>query len=125
MAEYEVRYDPAKHRLYLKLAGFFKESEALMSLAALEQELATTTPGFDVVADLSRFLPASPSAAVHIRRAAELVKTSGRRRAVRIASRLVTAMMQLNRELKGMFDEDTIRYASSLEEAEEILDSWE
>jgi hypothetical protein len=44
---------------------------------------------------------------------------------VRIASRLVTAMMQLNRELKGMFDEDTIRYASSLEEAEEILDSWE
>jgi len=125
MGDYEVRYDPAKRRLYLRLAGFFRESDALTSLAALEKELSVASPGFDVVADLSRFLPASPSAAGHIRRAAELVKTSGRRRAVRISSRLVTAMMQLNREVKGMFDEETIRYASSVEEAEEILDSWE
>jgi hypothetical protein len=32
--------------------------------------------------------------------------------------------MQFRREVQGLFDEETTRYASSLEEAEEILDTW-
>lgn len=125
MAEFEVAADAARNRLYLRLAGFFREGDVQPALARLEEELRGVTPGFDVVVDISRFVPGSPKAAEALRRGGEMVKKRGRRRAVRITGGIVTGLMQFKRMLGGIFaEDDTVRYASSRAEADRILDDW-
>lgn len=124
MADFDIRTDLSKNRLYIRIEGFFREPDAAPVWPALESALAELRPGFDVITDLSGFKPGLPGAASNLRRAGELVKAKGRRRAVRVAGKLVTGLMQYKRELKGMFDEEMTRYASSIEEAERILDEW-
>ena len=36
----------------------------------------------------------------------------------------MTGLMQFQRLLKGVFDEDKTRYAKSMQEAEAMLDNW-
>jgi len=125
MPELEVAADAASNRLYIRLSGFFREADVQPAIARLEEELKWVTPGFDVVVDISKFVPGSPSAAEALRRGGEMVKDRGRRRAVRITGGLVTGLMQFKRMLGGIFaEDDTVRYASSRAEAVRILDKW-
>ena len=125
MAEFDVTFDAARNRLYIRLAGFFREADVQPALARLEEEMKGIISGFDVVVDISRFKPGSPRAAEALRKGGEMVKERGRRRAVRITGGIITGLMQFKRVLGGIFAEDeSVRYASSREEADRILDEW-
>ena len=125
MGTFEVRADTAKSRLYIQLVGFFREADVQSTLDALRTEAGKFQGPFDVVTDISKFLPGSPKAADAIQQGGELVKEFGRRRAVRVTGGIVTGLMQFKRLLGGVFEEDeTVRYATSVEEADKILNQW-
>jgi hypothetical protein len=124
-AQFEVRADTVRNRLYMRLAGFFREADIQPTMVKLEEELDRLAPDFDIVIDISQFMPGSPKAAEALRKGGEMVKSRGRRRAVRIAGGIITGFMQFKRVLGGVFAEDeTVRYASSRAEADRILDEW-
>ena len=125
MGEYEYRIDPSKNRLYIRLSGFFKDDEVDPLLQELQRRLTGVPPGFDVVTDLTGFKPGNTAAAEALRRGGELVKTKGRRRAVRVTGGLVSGLLQFKRILRPVFKDEDVRYARSVTEADRILDSWD
>jgi len=125
MGNFEVTADTAKDRLYIRLGGFFRESDVQPTLDALRAEIDRFTGPFDVITDISKFVPSSPKATEALKQGGELVKEFGRRRAVRVTGGIVTGLMQFKRLVGGVFAEDeTVRYASSVSEADKILDHW-
>ncbi|MCU0305086.1 MAG: hypothetical protein MUC56_13630 [Thermoanaerobaculales bacterium] len=120
----ELRVDRAKNRLYIKLSGFFRGADVEPAMRDLEAAVRDLRPGFDTVTDLSSFVPGSPGAGDALTRAGELLRAKGRRRGVRITGGLITGLMQFQRLLKGVFSDEHTRFAKSLREADEILDSW-
>jgi hypothetical protein len=124
MGEYEYRADPARNRVYIRISGFFRDDEVDPLLRELEGILDTVRPGFDVVTDLTGFKPGAAGASEALRRGGELVKARGRRRAVRVTGRLVSGLLQFKRMLRPVFDEEDVRYARSIGEADAILDDW-
>lgn len=125
MGEFKVRSDIDRHRLYITLSGFFREADVEPALANLRAEAAKFDGYFDVVTDLSSFVPGSPAAADALRQGGEIVKEHGRRRAIRVTGGIMTGIMQFKRLLGRVFDEDeNVRYATSIEEADRALDNW-
>jgi hypothetical protein len=125
MGTFEVRADTVKSRLYIQLVGFFREADVQSTLDALRTEVGKFQGPFDVVTDISKFLPGSPKAADAIQQGGELVKEFGRRRAVRVTGGIITGLMQFKRLVGGVFAEDeNVRYATSIGEADSILDNW-
>ncbi|MCU0305087.1 MAG: hypothetical protein MUC56_13635 [Thermoanaerobaculales bacterium] len=124
MGTLECRADRDKNRLYIKLSGFFRGRDIDPAMAELDRVLAEIGTGFDVITDLTDFVPGSPAAAEALRRGGEKVKARNRRHAVRITGGLITGLMQFQRLLKGVFSEDSVRYAKSVAEAHAILDDW-
>jgi hypothetical protein len=122
--KYEFRVDRARNRLYIKLSGFFRGQDVDPAMTELEAALEELRPDFDTITDLSGFVPGSPGATAALTRGGEMIKKKGRRNGVRITGGLMTGLMQFQRMLKGVFDEDKTRYAKSLQEAEAMLDSW-
>lgn len=123
--KYTFEANRAKNRLVIKLSGFFRSSDVEPAMAGLNAALAELKPGFDVITDLSDFKPGSPGAAKAMAQAGQMVKEKGRRNAVRITGGLMTGLMQFQRLLKSVFNEDEVRYAKSIQEANSILDNWE
>lgn len=125
MGNFEIRADTVNSRLYLRLSGFFRESDVKPTLDALGAEVERFTGPFDVITDITKFVPSSPKAADALKRGGEMVKRAGRRRAVRVTGGIVTGLMQFKRLMGGVFKEDeTVRYASSVTEADRVLDDW-
>lgn len=122
--KFEFRADRAKNRLYIRLSGFFRGRDVDPAMAELEVVLKDLSPGFDTVTDLSDFVPGAPGATAALTKGGEIIKNKGRRHGVRITGGLMTGLMQFQRLLKGVFDEDKTRYAKSMQEAEAMLDSW-
>jgi hypothetical protein len=122
--KYEFRADRAKNRLYIQLSGFFRASDVDPAMVDLKASLAELKPGFDTITDLSKFVPGSPGATAALTQGGEIIRNKGRRNGVRITGGLMTGLMQFQRLLKGVFDEDKTRYAKSMQEAETMLDSW-
>jgi hypothetical protein len=127
MAEFKVWSNERGDRLYIRIAGFFEGAEFDRLLAALSAELSTMQSTFDVVTDYSSFLPASPKGAEGMRSGAELLKRRGRRRAVRVTGSILGGLLQYERIVGDVFpdDDDTVRYAGSMAEADALLDNWE
>lgn len=123
-AKSEYRFDREKNRLYIKLSGFFRGKDAPEAIAGLKSALEEVRPGFDVVTDLSEFMPGSPAATEALSKGGALVAERGRRNGVRVTGGLMTGLMQFQRMLKGFFEESNTRYAKSVAEADEILDNW-
>ena len=121
----EFRVDRQKNRLYIKLSGFFRGKDAPKAMEDLEAALAEVQPGFDTVTDLSEFVPGAPGATAALTQGGEMVAAKGRRNAVRVTGGLMTGLMQFQRLLKGVLDEETTRYAKSVREADAILDNWD
>lgn len=122
--KYEFRADRVKNRLYIRLSGFFRGSDVDPAMIELEAALRELKPGFDTITDLSKFVPGAPGATSALTRGGELIKNKGRRHGVRITGGLMTGLMQFQRLLKGVFDEDKTRYVRSMQEAEATLDDW-
>lgn len=93
-------------------------------MADLEDVLRDIRPGFDTVTDLAEFVPGSPGAASALTRGGKMVKAKGLRRGARITGGLMTGLMQFQRLVGGIFDDQTTRPAKSVQEADAILDSW-
>jgi len=120
----EFRVDRAKNRLYIRLSGFFRGEHVGPGMADLEAALRELRPNIDVVTDLTKFVPGSPGAATALTQGGEMIKTKGRRHGIRVTGGLMTGLMQFQRLLKGVFNEENTRYAKSIEEADAMLDSW-
>jgi len=120
----EFRVDRAKNRLYIRLSGFFRGEHVGPGMADLEAALRELKPNIDVVTDLTKFVPGSPGAAAALTQGGEMIKAKGRRHGIRVTGGLMTGLMQFQRLLKGVFNEENTRYAKSLEEADAMLDSW-
>ena len=120
----EFRVDRAKNRLYIRLSGFFRSEHVGPGMADLEAALRELRPNIDVVTDLTKFVPGSPGAATALTQGGEMIKTKGRRHGIRVTGGLMTGLMQFQRLLKGVFNEENTRYAKSIEEADAMLDSW-
>ena len=120
----EYRVDRAKNRLYIRLSGFLRSKHVDPAMVDLEVALGDLQPDFDVITDLSDFVPGSPGASSALARGGEMIKKKGRRRGVRITGGLMNGLMQFHRQLRGVFDDKDTRYAKSVQEAEAMLDSW-
>jgi len=120
----EFRADRVKNRLYIRLGGFLRSKHVDPAMEDLEVALRDLQPDFDVITDLSDFVPGSPGASAALARGGEMIKEKGRRHGVRVTGGLMTGLMQFQRLLKGVFEEKNTRYAKSIQEAEAMLDSW-
>lgn len=120
----EFKVDRGKNRLYITISGFFRGRDVDPAMAELEKVVQDLRPGFDTITDLSEFVPGAPGASEALTRGGEILAAKGRRRGVRITGGLITGLMQFQRMLKGVFDEDNTRYAKSMAEAEALLDNW-
>ena len=122
----EIKADPVKNRLYIRISGFYRSKEADPAmLGQLEAALRELRPGFDTITDLSDFVPGAPGATALLTRGGEMIKAAGRRRGVRISGGLMAGLMQFQRMLKGVFGEENTRYVKSMREAEALLDAWD
>lgn len=120
----DVRVDKAKNRLYITISGFFRKADVPGSMQKLENALTEVQPGFDTVTDLSSFVPGAPGASDALAKGGVMIKEKGRRRGVRITGGVMAGLLQFQRLLKGVFDEENTRYAKSMAEADSILDNW-
>ena len=120
----EFRADRAKNRLYIRLSGFLRSKHVDPAMEELEIALRNLQPHFDVVTNLSSFVPGSPGASAALARGGEMIKEKGRRHGVRVTGGLMTGLMQFQRLLKGVFDEKSTRYAKTIQEADAMLNSW-
>ncbi len=125
MSESEFRADVVKNRLYLRLSGFFRETEVLQMFRVLTGEIDKLRHGFDVVIDMTSLKPGSPESAAIVHKAGELLKARGRRHGVWISAASPTTLLQFKRELGTVFDPETTRMAGSAAEAEHILETWD
>lgn len=122
---FDYRVDKDKNRLYLKLGGFFRKSDVPETMEKLATALAEVQPGFDVVTDLTDFVPGSPGSTAALTKGGELVAGRGRRRGVRVIGGLMAGLMQFQRLLSSIFSDESTRYAKSVAEADAILDNWD
>ena len=124
MGEFDFHVDQTKNRLYIRLSGFFREDESDALFVALKTTLEQVRLGFDVVTDVRDLRPGSPKTAADLEKAVQMIKDTGRNRAIRITGGLVTGIMQFKRVVQSVFGNDPkVRYVSSVEEADRILDT--
>ena len=121
----EFRVDTEKNRLYIKLSGFFRSKDTPETMAGLQKALTLVQPGFDVVTDLSEFVPGAPGATEALAKGGDLVAEKRRRYGVRVTGGLMTGLLQFKRMLNKHFDDTNTRYAKSVAEADTMLDNWD
>jgi hypothetical protein len=121
MKKAEVRADVSKNRLYLELAGFFNDEEMKQIVDHAIEEIKKLKPGFDGINDISEFRPTTAEGAKELERALQFARDFGFRRAIRVVGpSAVLGQMQFARKSREVDHEP--EFASSIEEAEEMLD---
>lgn len=119
-ATYTVHADPLKNRLYLSFIGFFSDPLMKEACTKIEQEVLRLKPGFSVITDISQAKPATQAGNQLIERTQRFIADHGVGNVVRITSpRSVIIQHQFKRPSEGLY---ASRTASSLEEAERMLD---
>ena len=117
----EIRADPVKNRLTLILAGFFHDTEAVDAADRCIAGISKLKTGFDIIADISNFKPATPVGAEEIKRVQLYSIQHGVKRTVRIVGQAFLAQSQFNRQVND--SKVAMHTAGSIKEAEHILDS--
>jgi hypothetical protein len=118
----DIRADPAKNRLYLKLAGMMSEADAKAVADTILREIVKLKPGWAVVNDISELKPADEKATAHLKRAQEASAKAGCARVVRVVGKQAITNLQWNRtlsEAQGM-RADT---AGTVADADRLLDA--
>lgn len=117
----EIRANPVKNRLHLKLAGTMTEADAKQVADTIIREIAKLKPGWAVINDISELKPADEKATAHLRRAQEASAKAGCVRVVRVVGKQAITNLQWNRTLS---DAQGIRAdtAGSVADAERLLD---
>jgi hypothetical protein len=120
---YDVHADVVRNRLYVVLDGFFSDEEAKEVTDLVIGEIDKLRPGFDVINDISKFKPLTPAGVQEIARAQRFTEAKGVRRIVRISSESVIGGMQFERVSHKSYDHSQANFASSVEEAEHMLEN--
>ncbi len=118
-----VKVDLTKNRLYITLDGFNTPEEARKIADEVIEKAKTLRPGFFAINDIRTFKAGTPDSAEQIKRASEFLMGKGMRHLIRVTGESRIASMQVDRMAKeaGYIAE----IASTVEEAEKILDQWE
>lgn len=121
MANWTMRPDPARNRLYATLEGFFTAEEMKRCADDTIEATRKLRPGYCTVTDVTRCKPMPPEAAKEIERVQAHFRASGARQGVRIVGANVLSGMQFRRT--GSSAEYNSVNVVSLEEAEKFLDN--
>jgi hypothetical protein len=117
---YDIRADGPRNRLYLRMAGFMTDDDALRVADAIIAEIQKLGPGFAVINDIRELKPTSQTASDHLRRAQEASVKRGSGRVIRVVGDQVVTQMQWNRTLRAARGSGA-EIAATVEEAERML----
>ncbi|WP_424017589.1 hypothetical protein ACOZ4N_17210 [Halorientalis pallida] len=122
MADWSVDVDEAENRLYLDLGGHFGPEEAKKANEATKEAVQRLDPGFEVITDLSEFVPGDQDAVKYIEEGKQVVREAGASAAVRVMGEGSTTG-QMHFERVGEDEEEyAVAMADTVEEAEKLLD---
>jgi hypothetical protein len=124
VAEYEVRADESKNRLYMTLVGMLDEETASEVVSEIEAAVGRLDPGFTIVNDISEFKPMSEDAVDKIEEGKALAAEAGVDATVRVTGESVIGKMQFER-VGGGAESYHVATAETVEEAEELLAEFE
>lgn len=122
-ANYEVRVDGAKNRLFMTLEGMLDEEMAGEVVEELAEAVERLEPGFDVVNDISSFKPMSQDATDSIERGKRVVAGAGVSAVARVVGDSVIGKMQFDRVEPGDVTYH-VTTAESVAQAEAFLDEF-
>jgi hypothetical protein len=123
MAEWDIRADVGKNRLYVTLRGFFSPEESKIAADLVIDCAKKLKPGFDCITDLTTHKPGSETGIAETKRGQAFIIKHGLRRVVRIVTTSYLSKLQFERTGKEVGFPQGIDYAvTSVEEAEKILD---
>jgi len=119
MGNCDIKADVEKNRLYIRLEGFLTGEENEAAVKRVFEALKMLKSGFDMITDLARMKAATQEGSQQFGRAYEAIKARGRNRNIVVIEDSLTRM-QIERTSRGTGAQP--EYASSVEEAERILD---
>ncbi|MFB6164087.1 MAG: hypothetical protein ABEJ31_02915 [Haloarculaceae archaeon] len=123
MGDWNVDVDQRANRLYIKLAGHMDAEEAKVANDAVMEAARGMDPDFEVVTDISDFVPGDQDAVKYIEKGKKVIKENGAAAAVRVTGN-ASATGQMHFENVGDDHEDyPVAMAETVEEAEKLLDS--
>lgn len=120
MGEFSARADVEKNRLYLVAKGFMTDDQMKAACELDIQELKKLKPGFDVISDVFELKAATPEGSEEIARVQKAFNEMGIGRNIIIIKDPIT---QMQIERKGKESGVGHEHASSVEEAERMLDN--
>lgn len=120
MSYHEVRADTEKNRLYIKTTGFLTDEDLKAAINENLKEADKLKPGFDVISDITELSVTSQKGSEEFTRARKELRKKGIGRNIIIAGESL-ARMQVVRKAAEVDIRD--EYASSIEEAERMLDN--
>ncbi|NTV53214.1 MAG: hypothetical protein HGA76_09425 [Candidatus Firestonebacteria bacterium] len=122
-AFFDIRAEVSKNRLYVILKGLFGDEDSKQAVEKTVAEVKKLMPGFSVITDISEFKPATAFALERIQRGQEAIAQQGVKRIIRVVdSHNITGQMQFKRMGKQVYKSVDPDIASSLQEAEALLD---
>jgi len=118
---YDIRANPAKNRLYLKLSGMMSDDDAKKVHDTILAEIRKLKPGWAVINDISELKPTSEKASEYLRAAQQASTKAGVKRIVRVVGKQAITNLQWNRTLA---DAQGTRadQAATVADAEKLLD---
>ncbi|MFB6083705.1 MAG: hypothetical protein ABEJ94_05620 [Halorientalis sp.] len=122
MADWSVDVDEAQNRLYLDVGGYFGPEEAKKANEATKEAVQRLDSGFEVITDLSEFVPGDQDAVKYIEGGKQVVREPGASAAVRVVGE-GSATGQMRFERVGEDEEEhAVAVADTVEQAEKSLD---
>ena len=118
---FEIHADGPRNRLYLRMAGFMTDNDAVRVADTIIAQIQKLKPGFAVINDIRDLKPTSQTATDHMRRAQEASVKHGSGRVIRVVGDQVVTQIQWNRTLKAARGSGA-ETASTVEEAERMLE---
>jgi hypothetical protein len=121
---YTIYAQVEKNRLYIQLVGKITFENIQRAADLTIEETRKLRPGFDVITDITRFVPLSKQDAQEINRAQLFIKNSGVGRIIRVVDMKANLVANLQFERTGKEAGYTVNpdIAGSKEEAEKKLD---
>lgn len=119
---HQIKVNNDKNRLYLKLSGNVDYRESRTILNEVISKLENLQPGFDMISNLSTYVPISQTADITISAILKTVKEHGVRKTIRIVEdpdSFVGFGLKLLAEDAGFRH---LEIAHSISEAEQILE---
>lgn len=121
-ADYAIRADISKNRLYITLKGFFPEDLTGEVADKTVAEATKLKPGFVIINDISQTKPTTGRGAEQITRVQEFLRQRGAKRVIRIVDpKNVLARVQFERTSKDAGYDIPVDVVGSLEEAHRLL----